>query len=109
MNGTGYVLGMPLPIRWSHFTKDDVSKKNDNYGVYELGNDDDILYIGEGLVYSRLMSHFSKGGSEPVVGASYYRVEYTGSKLKAEQRQNSELAAYKRKHGRLPKFNARRR
>jgi len=98
---------MPLPIRWSYFTKDNIFRETDNFGIYELGNDDDILYIGEGQVYSRLMSHFPTG-SEPVVGASYYRVEYTGGKLRAEQRQNAELASYERTHGRLPRFNHRR-
>jgi hypothetical protein len=97
---------MPLAIRWSHFTKDNLSRETDNFGVYELGNDDDILYIGEGQVYTRLMSHFSTG-SQPVVGASYYRVEYTGSKLRATQRQNAELGSYKRKYGRYPPFNQR--
>jgi hypothetical protein len=49
---------MPLAIRWSYFTKDNVSREGDNFGVYELGNDADILYIGEGQVYTRLMCHF---------------------------------------------------
>lgn len=42
---------------------------------------------GEGVVHSRLMSHFGK-----IVGASYYRVEYTGSKLRAHQRQNANIS-----------------
>ena len=99
-------LEMPLSIRWSWFTKDNVSRETNNYGVYELGNADGILYIGEGRVYSRLMAHFSYG-SEPIVGASYYRVEYTGGKERAKQRQNAELSAYKRKYGKYPSFNQR--
>jgi len=97
---------MPLAIRWSYFTKTNVSRETNHYGVYELGNSDDILYIGEGRVYTRLMAHFSDG-SDPVVGASLYRVEYTGGKDKAVQRQNAELSAYKRKHGKYPRFNRR--
>jgi hypothetical protein len=97
---------MPLAIKWSYFNKDNVTREKDNFGVYELGNDDDILYIGEGQVYTRLMSHFPNS-REPVVGASYYRVEYTGGKQRAIQRQNAELEAYKRKNGRHPKFNYR--
>lgn len=97
---------MPLPIRWSYFTKDNVARESDNFGVYELGNDYDILYIGEGQVYTRLMSHFPQG-SEPVVGVSYYRVEYTGGKTRCVQRQNAELAAYYRANGCYPKFNTR--
>lgn len=93
---------MPLGIRWSYFNKENVSREGDNFGVYELGNDSGILYIGEGEVYSRLMSHFGK-----IVGASYYRVEYTGSKSRAQQRQNAELNAYQRTWGSLPRFNQR--
>lgn len=97
---------MPLAIRWSYFTKTNVGRETNHYGVYELGNVNGVLYIGEGHVYSRLMAHFADG-SEPVVGASYYRVEYTGGKEKATQRQNAELSAYKRKHGKYPSFNQR--
>ena len=97
---------MPLPKRWSYLTKEDVTRETANYGVYELGNEYDILYIGEGAVYTQLMSHFSTGRA-PIVGASYYRVEYTGGKDRAVQRQNAELHAYKRKHGRYPRFNRR--
>jgi len=97
---------MPLTIKWSRFTKNNVSRETNNYGAYELGNADGILYIGEGHVHSRLMAHFADG-SEPVVGASYYRVEPTGGKEKARQRQNAELSAHKRKHGKYPSFNQR--
>ena len=76
---------------------------SDNYGVYELGNAYDILYIGEGHVFTRLMAHFADG-SDPIPGASLYRVEHTGSKLRAQQRQNAELASYYRKHGRYPRL-----
>jgi len=97
---------MPLALRWSYFTKENVSRETNNYGVYEIGNATGILYIGEGHVYSRLMAHFANG-SEPVVGASYYRVESTGGKEKARQRQNAELSTYKRKYGKYPSFNQR--
>lgn len=97
---------MPLSIRWSYYTKDNISRESDNYGVYELGNDSGILYIGEGQVYSRLLCHFPQG-TEPVVGASYYRVEYTGGKTRCLQRQNAELDAYYRTHRCYPKFNTR--
>ena len=97
---------MPLPVRWSLFTKSNVRQETDNYGVYELGNSEDILYIGEGHIRTRLMSHFADG-SDPIPGASFYRVEYTGSKVKAVQRQNAELNKYKRRHGRYPRYNQR--
>jgi len=97
---------MPLPIKWSTFTKLTVRRESDNYGVYELGDFDDSLYIGEGHVYSRLMSHFADG-SDPTPGVSSYRLEYTGSKVRAKQRQNAELRAYYRRHGRYPRYNQR--
>jgi len=97
---------MPLAIRWSYFNKDDITRHNDNYGVYELGNATGTLYIGEGHIYSRLLDHFPNS-SDPIVGASKYRVEYTGSKAKAVQRQDAELNIYKRQYGRYPKFNQR--
>ena len=95
---------MPLAIRRSAYNKDDVDRHGNQYGVYELGDYDDILYIGEGHVNDRLISHFSDG-DEPTPGVSSYRVEYTQSKERAEQRQNAELRDYERQHGRLPKYN----
>jgi hypothetical protein len=83
-----------------------VDRENDFLGVYEIGNDYDILYIGEGQVKSRLLRHFPQG-PEPVVGASKYRVEYTQGKDRCVQRQNAELDAYYKQNGRYPKFNTR--
>ncbi len=98
---------MPINKKWSPYTKDHVKENtSDNYGVYEIGNATEVLYIGEGHVRTRLLSHFSDA-SEPVVGASGYRVEYTGSKARAVQRQNALLAEFMRRHGRLPRFNQR--
>ena len=102
---------MPLAIRWSAFTKEKVRRESDNYGVYELGNYRDILYIGEGHVKTRLMSHFSH-----MPGVSSYRVEYSSgiygwfpplAKWSAKRRQNEELNSYHRKHGKLPRYNKR--
>ena len=97
---------MPLAIKWSAFNKENVRRESNNYGVYELGNFSDILYIGEGHVYRRLMSHFADG-SDPTPGVSSYRVEYTRGKLRAKQRQNAELDSYYRKHRRYPRYNQR--
>ena len=97
---------MSLQIRWSDYNKDRVGEETDNYGVYEIGNDFDILYIGEGQVRSRLLSHFPQS-SEPVVGSSLYRVEYTVGKDRAVQRQNAELLKYYRDTGHYPRFNTR--
>lgn len=97
---------MPLAVRWSSFTKENVRRESDNYGVHELGSFKDILYIREGHVYTRLMSHFADC-SEPTPGVSSYRVEYTGGKLRAVQRQNAELNSYYRKRGKYPRYSKR--
>ena len=95
---------MPLQIKWSDFKKDNVSKESENYGVFELGNDSGVLYIGEGHIHSRLLRHFPND-MEPVVGASYYRVEYTQSKKRCEQRKSAELNSYFKDKKTYPKFN----
>lgn len=99
---------MPLQKRWSSFTKENVMREDDYYGVYELGNSNgDILYIGQVRIRTRLMAHLPNR-SDPIVGVSFYRVEYTGSKVKAEQRERAELGLYYKRTGRYPKFNQRR-
>ena len=97
---------MPLLKKWSAFNKTNVSRETDNFGVYELGNVHGEIYIGEGHVRSRLLAHF-RDGNDPIVGASDYRVEYTGGKTRAVQRQNAELATYKRRYGKYPRYNQR--
>jgi len=95
---------MPLTEKDWAFAKNLVQTERDEYGVYELLSSGDILYVGEGVVRSRLMAHFPDG-PEPIVGAERYRVEYTGSKEKAEQREREELERYRIQKGRLPEFN----
>ena len=97
---------MSLLKKWSAFNKTNVSRETDNFGVYELGNVHGVIYIGEGHVRSRLLAHF-RDGNDPIVGASDYRVEYTGGKTRAVQRQNAELATYKRRYGKYPRYNQR--
>ena len=100
---------MPIRKRWSLYRREVVrNKETDNYGVYEIGNSNEVLYIGEGHTKTRLLAHFPQA-SEPVVGADRYRTEYTGSKIRCVQRQNALLAEFERTHGRLPRFNQRRR
>ena len=96
---------MPISKKWSAYTKENVKQKEtNNYGVYEIGNSTEVLYIGEGQTKTRLLAHFPNA-SEPVVGASGYRTEYSGSKNECLRRQNALLAEFKMKYGRLPKFN----
>ena len=101
---------MPILKRWSSFRKETVIREVPNfYGVYELASGaKDVVYIGEGKLRDRLLTHFS-GGCDPIPGASYFRYETTGSKNRCVQRQNVLLAEYKREYGRLPRFNQKRR
>lgn len=98
---------MPINKKYSTYTKETVkANETDNYGVYQIANSsNDIIYIGEGKVKTRLLRHFPDA-REPVVGGSKYRVEYTKSKDRARQRQNALLAEYKRNNDKkLPPFN----
>lgn len=95
---------MPIAKKWSDYKKKNVQDEINLYAVYELGNSEEVLYIGEGQLKVRLMAHFPDG-KEPVIGASGYRYELTGSKKKAVQRQNALLADFFKTHKRLPKYN----
>ena len=92
-------------MRWIRFTKANVSKVPNVYGVYEIADGTkDTLYFGSGKLKGRLLAHFPRG-SDPIVGASYFRYEKTGSLERARQRERALLREYYRKHGRLPPFN----
>jgi len=104
---------MPISKKWSYYTKDNVNREDDYFGVYEIGHIEsgEVLYMGEGRVRSRLLAHLPDGTRyhENVVGANGYRCEYTGSKERAIQRQNALLRDFMNDYGELPKFNQRRR
>ena len=90
------------------FKKLKVNTEHDYYGVYELSDSRyNVLYIGQGKLHSRLLAHFSDG-SDPIIGISYYRKEFTYNKIRAEQRERVEIKLYKKYHnGALPKHNHR--
>ena len=98
---------MPLLQKWSKFNKEHVENEPESYGVYELGDGDgNILYIGQGRVRLRLNSAFGNGRN-PKPGTAKYRVEVTGSKKRAEERERSEIRQYLKSHGACPRFNQR--
>ena len=99
---------MPLSVKWSAFSKDNVEEEPNSYGVYEIGdNSGNILYIGQGRIRDRLKTHFIRG-NHPIGGAAKYRKEITGSKQRAEERERAELRAYARDHDEdLPPYNKR--
>ena len=99
---------MPLAIRWSKFTYENLNRVDPVYGVYELGDKDkNIIYIGQGVLRDRLLVH--KIGDKPCFKrARYYRFEKTGGKERAEQRERVEMNAYEKQHdGELPPCNKR--
>ena len=102
-----FVCKLPLPRKWSKFSSDDLVRVDNVYGIYELGNRSKrIIYIGRGLLLDSLLSHLREH-YPCTVNASFFRIQKTGGSLRAEQRERSQLNAYRRKHGRLPKCNRR--
>ena len=98
---------MPLFLKWSSFTKNNVSTEPDSFGVYELADGSgNVLYIGEGRLRPRLLSHFITGRS-PIPGTAKYRAEITGVKERAQQRERAEIRSFTRSYGDCPKFNDR--
>ena len=98
---------MPIFLKWSAFNKDNVSEEPESFGIYELADKfGNILYIGQGRLRSRLLSHFIAARS-PIPGAAKYRTEVTGVKERAEQRERAEIRNFLRRNGDCPKFNDR--
>ena len=96
---------MPIGKRWSKYTKDHVRNVPNIYGTYELADGDkNVVYIGEGKLYDRLMAHFATG-SDPIPAVSHFRYEVTKRKQRAKQRQNALLSKFEENYGKLPKYN----
>ncbi|AIF68917.1 hypothetical protein PAP_02435 [Palaeococcus pacificus DY20341] len=91
---------------WFKFTKEDIFREAVNlYGVYELiSGNGEILYVGVGNLRDELLTHLPSG-SDPIMGASYFRYEVTENIDEAEKRQKALLDGYSKKHGELPRFN----
>ena len=99
---------MPLAIRWSKFTKENLDRVDPVYGVYELGDKNkNVIYIGQGILSERLWAH--KTSDRPCFKkARYYRFQKTGGKERAEQRERAEMNVYEDQYGVLPECNKRR-
>ena len=96
---------MPIAKRWSNYKKEHVQKVDNVYAVYELADKlKEVIYIGEGELRERLLAHII-GGNDPIPTTSHFRFEKTTSKTRCVQRQNALLAEFKRRYGRLPKYN----
>ena len=99
---------MPLPVKWSKFTYENLDSVNPVYGIYELGDKNkSIIYIGQGVLSERLWAH--KTSNKPCLKKTrYYRFEKTGGKERAEQRERAEMNKCERQYGVLPECNKRR-
>ena len=90
--------------KWSVLNQENMQKVPNVYGVYELADSKkNIICIGQGKLHERLAIHLSN-----FEDAKYFRLDRTGSKERAEQRERALLNEYERKHGCLPKYNKKR-
>lgn len=97
------VVSLRVPIT-CNYDKDLVSQESDQYGVYELFDYCDTLYIGYGLIRTQLLSHLPDG-PDPIIEASRYRVKYMRDKETAKLWAKAMLDVYHEQKGRFPRFN----
>jgi len=90
---------MPLAKRWSTYSGLEIPNQ---LGVYELGWSNNIVYLGEGDIASRIACHDRKTWS-----FNQIRYEITNSRQRAEQRERAEQRNYRDKHDEHPKYNSR--
>lgn len=96
---------MPIAKKFKEYTSEKVRSEDDYYGVYELANSgNEVIYIGEGKIRTRLRAHFPDKRQE-VPGAIKYRVEYTKSKRRCEQRERALQREFRNRNGQLPLHN----
>jgi hypothetical protein len=97
---------MPIAKRWSKFTLHNLYHVPNVFGVYELADYNEVIYIGSGKLRDRL-KHW-KSSSDPCIRKSRkYRYEEIYSDERCRQRERALLAKFRRRHGRLPKCNER--
>ena len=98
---------MPLAVKWSKFTYENLEKVDPFYGVYELGDKNkNVIYIGQGVLSERLWNH-KKTDNTCLKKAHYFRFEKAGSKVRAEQRERAEMNAHECRYEVLPECNKR--
>ncbi len=106
---------MSIHKKWSKYSRRNILKEPDNYGVYEIGDIETgaILYMGEGKIRSSLLLHSPDGGrakqvsviGTSIVGEYGYRYELTGTREKAKHRRHNMLTEFRRSYGSLPRCN----
>jgi len=92
---------MPLQTRFYEFER---SRPPDVVGVYELGwSDGSIVYIGSGVICTRICEHQRDQNKR----FSLYRCRITNDRRRARQIERREQRKFRKRHGRLPRFNHR--
>jgi hypothetical protein len=57
---------MPLPKRWKSLDRSTVGSAPDRYGVYELGDDGEVLEVGWGVLRDELKDALAYASGEQV-------------------------------------------
>jgi hypothetical protein len=95
---------MPIKAKWIEFKQENIELIHPNEtGVYECGyaRGARVVYIGSGSIRARLLSHKQKA---KFLGVTHFRKRKT-SLSEARRAEEKLLSEFKRKHGKLPKFN----
>lgn len=72
-------------------------------GVYELGWSGAVVYVGMGSIRPRIRAH----DRDPDKTFNQYRCLITNCRREARRIERRELERFRRRHGRLPKYNER--
>ena len=101
---------MPIPKKWSKFTKDNVSKLDGSRGSYELANREKRIIdiggsdCGNGGCRNRLQSHLRENRYPT---ATYFRVHEANLFDSGISLESSHSAKYQQRTGRKPRYTQR--
>ena len=94
--------------KWSLYNGKNIYLEKNFIGIYELANKNKtILYIGKGLIHTRLYTHKLKNNSHYINDVKYYRSQYVNSWVRAGQMERVALKQFIKNYGKYPKFNDR--
>lgn len=100
-------LNMPIPKRWSRFTKDNIGRTPDEGGAYEIADRNrNIIYQGgsERSIRVRLASHMR---SKRCPGATYFRCSESYWIESGIDKEAKHSEKYQNQYGRKPKYTKR--
>lgn len=99
-----YNFPMPIKAKWIEFKKANIELISPSEtGVYECGHarGDRVVYIGQGLIRERLLSHKEK---TKFIGVTHFR-KRKASSSEAPRAEKRLLLDFVKKYGKLPKLN----